>query len=154
VIAGGPGKLELALELGAHVAVDYTEPGWQERVLEATSSDGLGVAFDSVGGDIGRAALELLRGGGLLVAFGYASSAAVDLTTRDLISRGVTVIGHGPPRVLRRGDSRGLALEALRQVQARRLEPVIGQTFPLERAAEAHRAIEQRSTAGKTLLIP
>jgi NADPH2:quinone reductase len=34
------------------------------------------------------------------------------------------------------------------------LIPVIGQTFPLEQAADAHRAMEDRATVGKTLLIP
>ena len=33
------------------------------------------------------------------------------------------------------------------------LKPVIGQRFPLERAADAHAAIEARATVGKTLLV-
>ena len=37
-------------------------------------------------------------------------------------------------------------------VAAGRLRPVIGQRFPLERAADAHTAIECRATIGKTLL--
>jgi NADPH2:quinone reductase len=37
---------------------------------------------------------------------------------------------------------------------AGRLRPLIGQTFPLERAADAHAAMEQRATVGKSLLIP
>jgi NADPH2:quinone reductase len=41
---------------------------------------------------------------------------------------------------------------ALAEAAAGRLRPVIGQRFPLERAANAHAAIESRSTVGKTLL--
>jgi NADPH:quinone reductase len=44
--------------------------------------------------------------------------------------------------------------QALAEASAGRLEPVIGQTFPLIEAAEAHRSIESRDTLGKTLLLP
>ncbi|HYZ01355.1 MAG TPA: zinc-binding dehydrogenase, partial [Candidatus Binatia bacterium] len=46
------------------------------------------------------------------------------------------------------------AATALTEAAAGRLRPTIGQTFPLERAAEAHAAIEARATVGKTLLLP
>jgi NADPH:quinone reductase len=51
-------------------------------------------------------------------------------------------------------DNRDLVSQALAEGAAGRLRPTIGQTFPLERAAEAHAAIEARSTIGKTLLVP
>jgi NADPH2:quinone reductase len=47
-----------------------------------------------------------------------------------------------------------LVEQALAKVAAGRLEPVIGQTFPLIEAAQAHRSIESRDTLGKTLLLP
>jgi NADPH:quinone reductase-like Zn-dependent oxidoreductase len=50
-------------------------------------------------------------------------------------------------------QSRELSAKALAEAAAGRLRPLIGQTFPLERAAEAHAAIESRQTIGKTLLI-
>jgi NADPH2:quinone reductase len=43
---------------------------------------------------------------------------------------------------------------ALAEVSAGRIEPVIGQSFPLIEAAQAHRSIESRDTLGKTLLLP
>jgi NADPH2:quinone reductase len=47
-----------------------------------------------------------------------------------------------------------LVEQALAEVAAGRLEPVIGQTFPLIEADRAHRSIESRGTLGKTLLLP
>ena len=47
-----------------------------------------------------------------------------------------------------------LVEQALAGVSAGRLRPVIGQTFPLTEAAQAHRCIESRGTLGKTLLLP
>jgi len=44
--------------------------------------------------------------------------------------------------------------QALAEVSAGRLRPVIGQTFPLTEAAQAHRCTESRGTLGKTLLRP
>jgi len=49
-------------------------------------------------------------------------------------------------------DMRELTRAALAEGAAGRLRPVIGQTFPLEQAAEAHAAIAARATIGKTLL--
>jgi NADPH2:quinone reductase len=51
-------------------------------------------------------------------------------------------------------DNRALVEQALALAAAGRLRPVIGQRFPLGRAADAHRAIEARQTVGKTILIP
>ena len=47
---------------------------------------------------------------------------------------------------------RARTVTALAEAAAGRLRPVVGQTFPLERAADAHAAIESRRTVGKTLL--
>ena len=47
-----------------------------------------------------------------------------------------------------------LVEQALAEVSAGRIEPVIGQSFPLIEAVQAHRSIESRDTLGKTLLLP
>jgi NADPH2:quinone reductase len=50
-------------------------------------------------------------------------------------------------------DGKRLITRALTEAAAGRIRPVIGQTYPLERAADAHRAIEARDVVGKTLLL-
>ncbi len=50
-------------------------------------------------------------------------------------------------------DRRRLTQRALREAAAGRIRLIIGQTFPLEKAAEAHAAIEARAVVGKTLLV-
>lgn len=150
----GARKLDLARRLGADVAVDYGQRDWVDHVRDATGSAGVDVAFDSVGGSIGRAAFDLLGGAGRFVIFGFASGTPLDITAADVQRCGVTLIGFGPPRVARRGDADALVAQALAAGAAGRLVPVIGQTFPLAQAAAAHAAIEARTTIGKTLLIP
>jgi NADPH:quinone reductase len=51
------------------------------------------------------------------------------------------------------GEAKRLTRKALSETAAGRIRPVIGQTFPLERAADAHTAIEARSVIGRTLLL-
>src|SRR3954454_190334 len=66
-LAGGERKLALVRELGADAAVDYREPGWEERAGPAE------VVFDGVGGETGEAAYALLRPGGRFLPIGMAS---------------------------------------------------------------------------------
>jgi NADPH2:quinone reductase len=152
--AGGPRKIALAKELGADAAVDYTEPGWADRVRALTADGvagkGVDVAFDGVGGEIAEAAFGLLRRGGRMLSYGGASGkfAAIpdaEAAQRDIkLIRGVQVTPE---------QMRELSSAALNEAAAGRLRPVIGQTFPLDRAADAHAAIERRETVGKTLLL-
>jgi NADPH:quinone reductase len=144
-------KLDLARELGAAVTVNYTEAGWAGQVREATGGSGVNVAFDGVGGAIGRAAFELMAPHGRFILFGLASGAMTEASLMEVFQRGLIVIGGGQIRSA--DDMKQLAAQALAEAAAGRLKPVIGQTFPLERAADAHAAMEARTTLGKTLLI-
>ncbi|WP_336210012.1 zinc-binding dehydrogenase [Nonomuraea sp. LPB2021202275-12-8] len=138
--ASSEDKRRLAEELGAELTVDYTAPGWTERVRSATG--GLDLVFDGVGGEIGAAAQGLLRDGGRLSVYGMAGG---PMTTPD--SR-VTAVPWPHE------DLRELSRQALEQAAAGRLRPTIGLVLPLESAAEAHAAIEARAVTGKTLLVP
>jgi NADPH2:quinone reductase len=144
--AGGTRKVELARDLGADVAVDYREPGWTERVREAV--DEVDVVFDGVGGAIGRSAFELLGLGGRMISFGLASGEWANISDEAAADRGVTLVRP----VMTPEKMRSLTERALAEAAAGRLRPVIGQRFPLDRAAEAHAAMQARTTVGKTLL--
>jgi NADPH2:quinone reductase len=141
----GLGRFATVRSLGAQVAIDYSQPDWSDRLGEPVD-----VVFDGVGGEIGRSAFGLLRRGGRFVAFGMASGAFSDISADEAAARGVEV---------RRGmqatpaELRELSRTALAEAAHGRLRPLIGQTFPLERAADAHAAMERRETLGKTLLI-
>ena len=146
--AGGERKVRLARELGASVVVDYTRPGWADRVASEVGS--LDVVFDGVGGSIGRAAFELLRAHGRFCAFGMASGSFANISDEAAEARQVQLIRGGRATSQ---ELRDLAQSALAEAAAGRLHPVIGQTFPLEQAAQAHACIERRATVGKTLLL-
>ncbi|MBB5780274.1 zinc-binding dehydrogenase [Nonomuraea jabiensis] len=150
--ARGSRKLDLIRELGAEAAVDYSEPGWTERVLEATGGAGADVVFDGVGGEIGRAAFGVTARGGRFSVHGASSGEVTAVDPAQTGREDVDVIGIEQlfgfgPHVARWAE------EMMAQAAAGLVRPVIGQTFPLERAADAHAAIEHRTALGKTLLL-
>jgi NADPH:quinone reductase-like Zn-dependent oxidoreductase len=144
--AGGDQKLDLARDLGADWTTDYRYEAWAERLRHDFGH--VDVVFDGVGGAIGRAAFGLLKRGGRMLSFGLASGEWAAIQPDDAAERGVTLVETSTsPAALRRFTERALAAAA-----AGRLRAVVGQRFPLERAADAHAAIEARTTMGKTLL--
>lgn len=150
--ARGKRKLALARELGADVVVDYSEAGWPDRVREAIGGKGPDVVFDGVGGQIGRAAFEVTARGGRFSAHGAPSGAFAEIDPQEAERRGVTVRGIQHVQ-LAPADAKRLAERALSEAAGGRIRPVVGQTFPLERAVDAHAAIEGRGVLGKTLLL-
>lgn len=140
--AGSEGKLRTSAELGADVQVDYSEEGWT-RALAAERVD---VVFDGVGGSIGLDAYGLLQVSGTFCQYGMASGGFTELpaaTNGHTVHRGINLT---PAR------SRTLSAQVLDLAAAGKLRPVVGQIFALEDAAGAHRAMEARTTIGKTLL--
>ena len=138
----------LARELGADLAVNYREPHWADLVR--AEFEAVDVVFDGVGGAIGRTAFALLRPAGRFSPYGMASGSFADISQSDADQRAVMVIRGGP---LTPEQMLELARTALSEAANGWLRPVIGQRFPLERAADAHAAIESRATLGKTLLV-
>ncbi|MET8362436.1 zinc-binding dehydrogenase [Micromonospora sp. NPDC005194] len=145
-VAGGPRKVDLLPGLGAEVAVDYRMPGWADRIRDTVG--GVDVVFDGVGGPVARTAFELLAPGGRMISFGLASGEWSPVAPEAAAERQVTLVRPDvPPARLR-----AYTIGALADAAAGQLRPLIGQRFPLERAADAHAAIEARATVGKTLL--
>ncbi|GAB2656065.1 zinc-binding dehydrogenase [Nocardia goodfellowii] len=149
-LAGGPGKVARVAENGADLAVDYLRPGWDERLREYRPT----VVFDAVGGEIARAAVDLLRTGGHHVVYGFPGG-PLGISEREQRERGITSqVVLGPPMMQRAGgDIRVLEDRSLAEAAAGRLRPAV-QRFPLADAAGAHRALETRATMGKVVLIP
>jgi NADPH:quinone reductase len=152
--AGGPDKVERSRKLGADVGVDYLEPAWPKEVRDALDGRDITVALDGVGGEIGRSALELLGPGGRIVMFGWSSGEPLQISTSDLYAGGITASAAVGPRIMQRpGGMRDLETQALAEAAAGRLVPPVTR-FPLAEAAQAHTALEDRKTVGKTVLVP
>ena len=154
--ASTPEKLELIRQLGGDQAIDYNQSGWAAAVKAATGGPGADVILDSVGGNIGQESFGCLAPFGRLVVYG-----ALSLDTNHLSAEQVTqlifqnqsvtgfaIYGFTPEQIgAALGTLFGYLLEGRLQVVARH-------AFPLVEAAAAHRAIENRQTTGKVVLLP
>lgn len=156
-VAGGAAKAARVRELGADVAVDYGEPGWDDHVRDALKALGdreVTVLLDGVGGDLGRTAMKLIGVGGRLILFGASGGAITPVSTEDLYSQGLTVsMAVGPRLFALPGGIRALERAALDEAASGRLAPLT-RTFALAEAAAAHAALESRGTEGKVVLVP
>jgi NADPH2:quinone reductase len=145
--AGTEAKLELPLSLGAGQAVTY------DHLAEIDPVD---VVFDPVGGPLFLDSLKLLRPLGVALEIGFAAGLWPQVEPALLVGRNVGVQGFylGRLMTLRPDLVRHAALDLLRLWQEGLLRPIVGATFPLEQAAEAHRLVEERRSTGKVVLVP
>jgi NADPH2:quinone reductase len=150
--ARGRRKLDLALERGAEAAVDYSDPDWTLAAVAATGGTAPDVVFDGVGGPIGQAAFGIVADGGRFSAHGAPAGGFAPIDPGEARRRGVTVRGIDQVQFSPE-DRTAFVTRALAEGAAGGLSPLIGQTFPLEAAADAHSAVEARTVVGKTLLL-
>jgi NADPH2:quinone reductase len=139
-------KRRVALELGADEAFSYDD-------FESVKAD---VVLDSVGGDVFARSFGVLQPLGAVVAIGFAGGWWETLDPGPLVGRNVGVQGFYLGRLMRhRPDVVRAAIgEVLRLWERGVVKPMVGATFPLADAAEAHRLIEERKSVGKVVLVP
>jgi NADPH2:quinone reductase len=148
-------KRSLALELGADAAVEPTPEGLGERLIEANEGRLLDVVFEMAGGEVFEASYRALAPFGRIVVCGIASQQPNHPSTGSLLRHSRTVVGFWVFHCLERP---GMLTDALSELFARatrgELRAVVGHTYPLEQAAQAHIDLRERRTTGKLLLDP
>ncbi|MGH2872928.1 MAG: zinc-binding dehydrogenase [Solirubrobacteraceae bacterium] len=150
--ARGQPKLTAIRTHGADAAIDYCAADWTDRVLDVLDGDRPAVVLDSVGGEIGRAAFAITAHGGVFSAHGAASGDFTPLDEdaarqRDITIRWISDVQFSPKESHRR------LRDVLALAATGAIAPLIGPTYPLQDAAEAHRRIEARDVIGKSLLL-
>jgi NADPH2:quinone reductase len=147
-------KLDVAREAGAAVALDYREPGWIERVRDATGGRGADVVIENVGGDVFDDCTRCIAWGGRLVVVGFASGRIPEIATNRIMLKHISVIGvHFGPMYIEELHSIRSAFHALDTLyRLKKVTPVVSLTLPLERVAEALDALGSRKTTGKVVL--
>ncbi|GAA3834960.1 zinc-binding dehydrogenase [Streptomyces phyllanthi] len=151
-LAGGPEKTARVRANGADLAVDYTDPAWPEQV--AAYRGKVTVVYDGVGGEAARESVALLAPDGRHLVFGWSAQGIHG--GEPYLVEGVSEQVVGPRMLNRTGGPnplRTLELRALAEAAAGRFTPAV-QRFPLAEAAMAHRALENRGTIGKVVLVP
>jgi NADPH2:quinone reductase len=148
-------KRELALSLGADVAVDGAAEGLTQRLIEANLGEPVDVVFDMAGGAVFDASFEALAHFGRIVVCGIASREQNEIRTGKLLRTSRSVVGFWLFHAL---DRPALVDEALAELFAMAgrgdLRVVVGATYGLSQAAQAHVDLVERRTTGKVLLDP
>lgn len=153
---GSEEKAALARDAGADEVIVYTREAFPAAVRRFTEGRGVDVVYDGVGKSTFEGSLESLRPRGMLVSFGNASGAVPPFSPLVLSQKGSLFLTRPMLMDYTRtpGELRTRAAELFELLDAGRLRVRIGAEFPLEQAADAHRALEGRETAGKVLLRP
>jgi len=158
---GSAEKERLAREAGAADVIRYRELDDLTRDLPAevralTDERGVHAVFDSVGKDTFDASLASLHRRGTLVLFGASSGAVPPFDPQRLNAAGSVFLTRPKldDHTATRDELTWRARELFDAVRAGALDVRVGATFPLADAADAHRALESRSTTGKVLLLP
>lgn len=148
-------KRALALELGADVAIDPVPEGLTERLIEANGGREVDVVFEMAGDAVFDASYAALAPFGRIVVCGIASQQPNEVSTGSLLRHSRSVVGFYLFHCLQRPGMFSAGLSELFARAARGdLRTVIGGTYPLERAAQAHIDLRERRTTGKLLLDP
>ena len=127
--------------------------GWKDKVLEL-SDGGVDMVLDPVGGDRFTDSLRSLREGGRLVVVGFTGGSIPEVRVNRLLLRNTEVVGAGwGAYVMSKPDlNREIGAAVNRMVDEGFVSPVVGERFPLERAADALKALDERRATGKIVL--
>ena len=148
-------KRAIAERLGADASVDYTAPGWADKVRDLTSGRGVDVVLEMVGGETVGQALDAMAPFGRMVFLGQSSgkTALIDPWRLTVPNRTVTGFYIGGYLSLPELIQSTLG-EIIGFISAGKLSLQVGTVLPLSQAAEAHRLLEGRKTTGKVVLQP
>jgi len=166
--SGGVGSaaIQIAKHLGAHVTATASSAEKRAFASEAGADSAIGydeidelrvdVVIDPVGGEVFTRSLPTLNPLGTIVAIGFTDGLWQDPSVQWLVGRNASVLGFYLGRLMKlQPDYVRARTEELLQLWADgAIDPLVGATFPLAGANDAHALIEARKHVGKVVLEP
>jgi NADPH2:quinone reductase len=145
-------KEQVARDAGADEVL-RADGSWKDEAKEL-SNGGVDVVLDPVGGDRFTDSLRSLREGGRAVVVGFTGGSIPEVRVNRLLLNNIEVVGAGwGAYVLGKPDrNREIGAEVTRLADEGFVKPIVGERFPLERAAEALKVIDERRATGKVVL--
>jgi len=153
-VASSQAKRDLATSLGADVTVDAGAADLKSALEQANGGTKVDIVLEMVGGPTLEASLAALAPFGRLATFGMASRQPTSaIEPGALMSRSRAVIGFWLAHCFARPEMLGPPMaELLHMVEAGTLQPIVGGTYPLSEAHQAHEALLSRASQGKLVL--
>ncbi|HTT62923.1 MAG TPA: quinone oxidoreductase [Bryobacteraceae bacterium] len=148
-------KAQLARKAGADEVILYTTQDFEVEVKRLTGGRGVDVVYDSVGATTFAKSLNCLRPRGTLALFGQSSGPVPPFDPNILNAKGSLFLTRPSlaHHVLTRQELLWRAGDVVDWVASGELHVRVDRVYPLAQAAQAHRDLEGRRTAGKLLLI-
>jgi NADPH2:quinone reductase len=156
VTVGSQAKADACLKLGADHAINYKEEDFVAKVKEITSGAGVELIVDMVGGDYVDKNLDCAQVEGRIVQIAVLNGPKATINAAKIMVKRLHYTGSTlRPRTPADKAAMVRAIEAnvLPLLQAGRVKPVMDSSFPLEKAADAHRRMESSAHIGKIVLV-
>jgi len=143
VTSGDDAKIDRAKSLGAAGGVNYHDHSWPKTIQSLT--DGIDAAIDSTGGETMNQIIQVLKPGGRVVTYGATTGPTPALEITRVFWKQISVLGStmGTPEEF---------AEMLELYTNTGMRPIVDRTYPLEKAAKAHRRMESAGQFGKIVL--
>ncbi|HKR24766.1 MAG TPA: NAD(P)H-quinone oxidoreductase [Allosphingosinicella sp.] len=155
VTCGSDEKCRRAEALGAAHAINYNKEDFAEAVTRLTGGAGVDIVLDMVGGDYLPRNLACLAEDGRHVSIAVQRGTVAEIDLARVMMKRLTLSGSTlRPRTaaFKALVADEIARAVWPHVEAGKLKPVIDSTFPLARAADAHRRMEAGEHVGKIIL--
>jgi len=140
-----PEKAARTRALGAEQVFDHYSVDFSKEVRRLTDGRGADIVVEHVGEATWDRSVRALATGGRLVTCGATSGFAASLDLRHLFARQLSLLGCYMGRFAELDSAAQLLFDG-------RVTPVIDEVFPLERAADAQRRLENKGQFGKVVL--
>jgi NADPH:quinone reductase len=146
-------KLARVKELGLQNGINYKQHDYEEVVKNLTRGEGVDAVFEMLGGEHTAKSLRCLRDFGRVIQYGTATGKPPQLDVRALYAKSASIQGLWLTYLSQKREIMEPAWKQLSEwIAQRKLAPVIGQVFPLERAVEAYKLLQEGKNYGKVVL--
>jgi NADPH2:quinone reductase len=152
--AGSDHKLDVIRQNGADIAVNYQTEDFVEIVKRETNGGGADLIYDPVGGEVGQRSTKCIAFEGRLLIIGFTGGAFSNFVSNHILVKNYSIVGvhwglyrqHNPAKIAQ-------AWRALWDLyNARRIKPVVGRRYPMDKVADAMEWLASREAIGKIIL--
>lgn len=152
--ASSEAKLEVAKAAGADVLINYSEGSLKDKLKEITGGQGVDVIYDPVGGDLFEEAFRSIAWNGRMLVVGFASGTIPSLPANLTLLKGASLVGvfWGSFAQRQPQDNAANFQQLFAWFAEGKIKPLVSQTFPLEKAADAINHLGQRKAVGKVVV--
>ena len=155
LVTASTAKMERVAALGADVVIDYKKEDFADAVLRQTDKRGVDVILDHLGGSYLAQNVRALAVGGRLALIGVMGGRKAELDLGSVLVNRLSILGsvlRPRPVAEKTAIIRAFERDVLPQFASGQIAPLIHRVYPLEQAAEAHRAMESSQHFGKLVL--